>query len=54
MRSTQEFDLDSGDDMSKTIQISLPELVTPGDYYIQILLRGDTYHETTYRMITVG
>ncbi|MBI2662387.1 putative Ig domain-containing protein [Candidatus Woesearchaeota archaeon] len=52
-QSTQEFDLDRGETITKKINLQLASDIEPGDYLVKVTLVNSYYHETGYRIITI-
>ncbi|MBD3313712.1 PKD domain-containing protein [Candidatus Woesearchaeota archaeon] len=53
LSNSVRFDLDQGQDTSRTVRIDIPEDAEPGYYDIQISAHNDCISRTKYRMFTI-
>jgi hypothetical protein len=51
--TSSEFDLDEGDEMDKSVSVSIPRNVKTGLYYMKVTVSNDETHATTYRTVRV-
>jgi hypothetical protein len=52
-KSTAPFDLDAGEDEEKNVNLMLPYDALPGEYWVQISVSNDDYHQSAYRLVTI-
>ncbi|MAG60521.1 hypothetical protein CL619_01920 [archaeon] len=51
--TSSEFDLDEGDEKSKSVSVNVPNNARAGLYYMKVTVSNDDIHATTYRTIRV-
>ena len=51
--TSSEFDLDEGDEMDKSLSVSIPRNVREGLYYMKVTVSNDEIDAVAYRTVRV-